>query len=87
MGVGDPPGVGDAVELPVGDGCVVADGVGDARIAVKKAACGIEQVLGAPCVSAKVKTIWISTIWLSADGLSMILKTASPSLVVVALIV
>jgi len=44
VGVPDPTGVGEPVDVPVGDGTAVLVGVGETKIAVKYAAWGIEHV-------------------------------------------
>ena len=87
VGVPVPPGDGDTDGVtegvgetePVGDGMAVVVAVGDTTSAVKNAGDVRLQVVP----FGAVKFIWTSTTWLIALAWIAIVKTASPSLVVV----
>lgn len=78
VGVPVPKGVGEPFGVPDGEGTAVLVGVGDTRIAVKKASEGIVQEAW-----GEVNAIETVTSLLIALGLITIENTASPSEVVV----
>ena len=78
-GEGDTDDVTDGVTEPVGEGMAVLVAAGDTTSAVKNAGDVRLQVVP----FGAVKFIWTSTTWLMALAWSAIVKTASPSLVVV----
>jgi hypothetical protein len=82
VGVPVPKGTGELFGVPDGEGTAVLVGVGDTRIAVKKASEGIVQDAW-----GEVNAIEIVTSLLIALGLITIENTASPSEVVVVVLV